>query len=168
MGGLEADEDAGLKTRSLLDEWSLERVLNRLFDGLDVDVESASRATQLLRFGLGHQGWLASKKTWKLDPAELFEALLDDGDARNFLGINRHEDVLWFHGESFSVFMHWLARFGALAQALDATRSGEKVRIAVPEGLKESISALVKASKGADYQVEKLLEGLGRAASGPP
>jgi glycosidase len=163
IGGPEPDEDSSLKARSLLDEWSLERVLDRFFEDLDVDTDATSRITQLLRFGLSHQGWLASPKTWQLGPDALFEALLDDADARNFLGINRHDDVLWFHGQSFSVFMHWLARFGALAQALDAARAGEKVRIAVPEGLKESIAALVKASKSADYQVEKLLTGLNEA-----
>jgi glycosidase len=160
IGGLAPDEDSGLKTRSLLDEWSLERVLNPFFDDLDVDAQSASRTAQLLRFGLGNQGWLASKKIGTLDADELFEALLEDNDARSFLGINRHDDVLWFHGESFAVFMHWLARFAAMAKALDDARAGKEVRLAVPERLQQSIAALVRASKGADYQVEGLLKGL--------
>ncbi|QDG51055.1 alpha-amylase [Persicimonas caeni] len=158
LGGVEPSEESGLKIRSLLDEWSVELVLTRLFRELDVSAAPTTRAIELLRFGLSNQGWLADEETWALAPAELFEALLEDGDARSFLGINRHDDVLWYHGESFDLFMRWLARFGALAQALDEARAGDKVRIAVPEGLKASIEALVKASKDAEYQVDKLLE----------
>lgn len=163
LGGLEPSAQSGLKTRSLLDEWSLELVLTRLFRELDVPAAPTTRAIELLRFGLSNQGWLADEETWALEPVELFEALLEDGDARSFLGINRHDDVLWYHGESFDLFMRWLARFGALARALEQARAGEKVRIAVPEGLRDSIEALVKASKKADYQVEMLLEAVEKA-----
>lgn len=158
LGGAEPDEDSGLKTRSLFDEWSLEMVLTRFFEAVGASAEPTTRAIDLLRFGLSRQGWLADEATWALEPAELFGALVDDGDARAFLGINRHDDVLWYHGESFDIFMRWLARFGALAAALDNVRAGKEPRLAVPQGLRESIQALVKASKNADYQVDRLVE----------
>ncbi len=157
LGGAEPDEDTGLRTRSLFDEWSLELVLTRFFEAVGVSAEPTTRAIDLLRFGLSRQGWLASEDTWELGPVDLFGELVEDGDARAFLGVNRHDDVLWYHAESFETFMRWLARFGALAAALKAQRAGNKPRMRVPEALRDSIEALVKASKKADYQVEKLL-----------
>jgi hypothetical protein len=169
LGGAEPGEDAGLKVRGLWDEWSLELVVERLFEGLKIDMSAqrrkTERAVELLRFGLSRQGWLADPETWNLPPRELLEALLADADARRLLGVNRHEDVLWYHGESFELLMRWLARLGAMAAALNAVRAGEPVELVVPKQLKSSIDAICAASKTADYRVERLLEKCGPTKS---
>lgn len=161
LGGPTPSADAGLRVRSLWDEYSLEWVLQELFSRLELDdphtSEKLARATALLRFGLANQGWLADPATHQLPAEKLLEALLADPDARQFLGVNRHEDILWYHGESLEVLMQWVARFGAMAVALEAARAGEKIVLAVPAGLATRLRAIVLAAETAQYQVDRLI-----------
>lgn len=161
LGGPTPSADAGLRVRSLWDEYSLEWVLQELFSRLELDdphtSEKLARATALLRFGLANQGWLADPATHQLPAEKLLEALLADPDARQFLGVNRHEDILWYHGESLEVLMQWVARFGAMAVALEAARAGEKIVLAVPAGLATRLRAIVLAAETAQYQVDRLM-----------
>ncbi len=158
IGGLEPDADTEIKAQSLFDEWSLDYVLSEFFDEVGMSADGITRAIETVRYGLSRQGWLTDLDAYALEADELFELLVDDPEASALLGVNRHEDVLWYHGESFDDFVHWLSRFAALYAALEEARAGEKIRVEVPEELRENIEAIVKASKKAEFQVQMLLD----------
>lgn len=164
LGGAAPTAEAGLRARSLWDEWSLEWVLQELFTALDIDPQAShekiARALGLLRFGLGSQGWLSEASAREITAAELLDALLADPDARQFLGVNRHDDILWYHGESLEILTQWVARFGAMAAALEQARAGEEVVLAVPAGLASCLKEIVVAGDGAGYRVARLVAGV--------
>lgn len=164
LGGATPSAEAGLRLRSLWDEWSLQFVLHELFSKLDLNDEGArekiDRAIGLLRFGLARQGWFAAPSTYDLSAAQLLEALLDDSDARQFLGVNRHDEIVWYHGDSLGILLQWVTRFGAMSVALGQARAGEEIVLAVPSGLAESVREILVAAEAADYRVARLLDGL--------
>ncbi|MFW5967621.1 MAG: hypothetical protein ACOCV2_08895, partial [Persicimonas sp.] len=156
IGGEAIDDHSGLYARSYFDEWSLVPVLADLFTARGLADDRAERAAEIVRFGVARQRWFTDDDFVELPPDAFFNELLDDPDARRLMGVNRHDDVLWFHHESFVDFMHWLTRFGALYAALD----GETGEIAPPDALREKVAALLEASKGAEFRVEGVFEGL--------
>lgn len=171
LGGATPGASAGVRVRSLWDDWSLDGLMRSVFEQLDIDPdtqrERMAYATHLLRFALSRQGWLADPTTWQLTPPELLDALLSDEDARQILRVNRHADILWYHGESFDIFMRWLQRFAAMAVGLKSARAGKPVELTAPDALTTSIKKIVASAEHADFQVERLRKRTARPAPPP-
>jgi glycosidase len=97
--------------RALFDEWLLGSTAERALGGLGLDDGVAMVAVALARVLLAHERALAPAEA--RGPRRVLESLLSDGDVRDFLGINRYRDVLWFSQE----------RFDALVAGLQGTAS---------------------------------------------
>lgn len=162
LGGAAPSDESGLRARALWDEWSLNMVLESVLKALALGEpsrrEERESAAALLRFALARQGWLGDPATWELPPGELFDALIADAEARRILRAHRHDDILWYHQESFEALMRWLPRFAAMAAALKDARAGREVSLGAPPRFQRAVSAIVAASDEADYQVERLRE----------
>jgi hypothetical protein len=104
-------------------------------------------------------------------PRRVLESLLGDGDVRDFLGINRYRDVLWFSQERFDALVAGLQATAILvagdagepsaepagaAESETAPRGGDGhgATLAAVEALARSLR---EAESASNYQLERLL-----------
>jgi hypothetical protein len=112
--------DAGAsaeQARALFDEWLLGAAVERSLGRLGLDDGAAMVGTALTRVLLSHEA--AFKDSGSLGPRPVLEALLQDGDVRDFLGVNRYRDVLWFNQERFDALVAGLLATSATLLALE-------------------------------------------------
>ena len=125
------------QSRALFDEWLLGAVAEQTLGDMGIDAGAAMVGVGLARVLLAHERALA--ETGALGPRRVLERLLRDGDVRDFLGINRYRDVLWFSQE----------RFDALVAGLLATAAtvltAPVVEIAAPTGAGSECGSVVGA-----------------------
>lgn len=143
--------DDAAQTRGWIDEWLLGKVITgaiREFAGLDE--YQAGRVLTAIRLASARQTLLTGTATEDAD--ELLYALLGDTDARQVLGVNQFEGITYYDKQGFETLLRWLI----LTAQVNAT----------PEALEsryQSVKALLNADSDADYQVNKLRDGLRKA-----
>jgi glycosidase len=78
----------------LLEDWLLTEEIANLFTGLGASAERASQLSEVIKIMIRWHQW------WKQEDKKQLEAIFSDVDVMSFLGVNRHDDTLWFHKES--------------------------------------------------------------------
>ena len=147
-------------SRTWIDEWLLGKVISNVFQDLKLPEEIARRGLLIVRFLTGCQGWYQVQTPEEQLPYPILKKWLQDPDVQRFIGVNRHQDILWFKKEAFEEFLWWVylqavVEIGADIPDLDgAQRPAQLQQITACYGLIES---LLEAEKLSDYQVEKLL-----------
>jgi len=160
LGGILDPEAPAEHTRALFDEWLLGRTLQRSFQQLGLDESAAYRAMGLTQVLLCHERELS--EAGQRSPRQVIEGLLQDGDVRDFLGVNRYRGVLWFNQERFDDLIGGLLATALVTQAVSPTTdtaisptTGATVTPA------EAATALARAIRTAElqsgYQLERLL-----------
>ena len=94
---------------------------------------------------------LTSLQDWYQEPPAplaLLDRLLADPDARQYLGVNRYNDILWYDGAGFASLRSWLYWLAAVAP-VEAAGAASATNI---------IAALAAADEAAGYQVLALRE----------
>jgi len=159
VGSIADPEQPADHTRALFDEWLLGRTLQQSFQRLGLDEAAAYRAIGLTQILLCHERELS--EAGKRSPRQVMEGLLKDGDVRDFLGVNRYRDVLWFNQERFDDLLG-----GLLATALvtlTAEASSEEAEVSDTDAVDHAQAAttLAQAIQEAElksaYQLERLL-----------
>ncbi len=128
LGGLVAPPHAAPHRRALFDEWLLGATAERSLAGMGLDDGAAMVGVALTRVLLAHEGALLAGAG--KSPRRTLEALLQDGDARDMLGINRYRDVLWFSQERFDGLVA-----GLLATAVVVGSAATPVGVDVPAAI---------------------------------
>ena len=131
------EEGVGL---SLMQRWRLDDVLRET-------VDASIRPVALLRLFLS-----LPPLFFRLSPRVLMTAVLSEESGRRVMGVNRHENVLWFHGESMDLL---LAALEIIAPVL--ARREENFDM---QGWTALVETLRDAAAASDYRVETLLERL--------
>jgi glycosidase len=159
LGSIVDPEQPADHTRALFDEWLLGRTLQRTFLALGLDESAAYRAMGLTQILLCHERELS--EAGDRSPRQVMEGLLKDGDVRDFLGVNRYRDVLWFNQERFDDLIG-----GLLATALvtlTAEAAPEEAEISDTDAVDhaQAATALAQTIQEAElrsaYQLERLL-----------
>ena len=128
-----------------------------------MDEAAAWRAVSLVKILVAHQPRRnpMSPKIGRLQPpqksAEILPTWLQDEDVQQFIQINRWQDVLWFHRESFEQLLAWMETITHLTILSDPTLDASEQTgqlAAVAEIMRELREAMEKS----EYQVEKLLQ----------
>ena len=145
-------------SRSLLDEWRLGALIADAGRQTGLDDGATDHALALVRTLMSHQCWFDLPATNTAARAQaLAQALLSDADAREYLGVNRYNNTVWFNKESFDRLMWWLLALAWLDQAdLDTPKLRTRI-----EQAGEVIQALRRAEQASGYQVDRLLAALG-------
>jgi hypothetical protein len=120
-----------------------------------------------VRVLLAHGGWYeaagsggGAKAAAAPGPREVMEAILSDVDAASYLGVNRHQDVVWFNKERFDILSFWLFA-EAVLEVLEA--GGAKPDASTAKRILELYDyyeAWSTAAAASGYKVEALLEGI--------
>ena len=142
-----------VRARDWLDDWLLARTLERRLADLD-ERSDAARAVQAVRMVAAAGDWVDPDRDPRAAAHALLTRLLDQPEGRFFLGVNRHQDVAWYRGETVLEALEWLEA-DAKARATDADDVPELVA-----WIDEVASAIRRADTLASYRVDRLLEAL--------
>ena len=146
---------AGL-SRSWTDEYRLGTMVFGLLKKMGSDEATARRIGILTKLLTGRQRWFEAKPLDREQGHTILASLLKDGDAQEFLQMNRYHNIWWFNKEAFEEMLWWLMMVAALEIGSDPLRSVN----AVVEELQECyamIQTWQKAEEKSEYQAEKLL-----------
>ncbi|MEN8173972.1 MAG: alpha-amylase, partial [Chloroflexota bacterium] len=93
------DDEDDIPTRSsrYMDDWLLGKIISGTLRGLELENDQAEDGARLVKALVKYQDWYLEKPT----PDEVLSIWFGDQNIRNFLRVNRHQDILWFHRESF-------------------------------------------------------------------
>jgi glycosidase len=156
--GLIADEKAYVDlSRSWIDEWLLGRVLARSIQDLGVDTALAEQAVGVVKLLTANQRWFEFKTPQPANRLAFtaLSRLLRDAEVQQFIGVNRHQGVLWFNQEAYEQLCSWLmlpAMVDSLVKLPDEQAAAQiEERLAV-------VKKLLAASEASEYRVEKLLD----------
>ncbi|MCB0270482.1 MAG: hypothetical protein KDH95_20160, partial [Calditrichaeota bacterium] len=97
-----------LRSRNLLDEWMLGKLVRKSLRNLDLSDAQSDQATALVKLLTRHPNPLKIKGATKIIAFENMDSLLKSSDFQQFCGVNEFENQLWFNKESFTVATDWL------------------------------------------------------------
>lgn len=107
--------DAGpARSRSLVDEWRLGRVLAGTLAELGLPDHEAAREVALVKLLVAHQRVLAGRLAPSGRAYAVVQEWLGDPEVQAYLGVNRHRGVLWFGREPFERLLDAVVRLAAL------------------------------------------------------
>lgn len=157
LGKVVDAEDYVDLSRGWIDEWLLGRILARAVQDMGVDSAMAERAVGLIKLLTANQRWFefkAPQPPKRLAFAAL-SRLLRDSEVQQFIGVNRHQGVLWFNKEAYEQLIGWLTLPAAVDSVVNL--SDEQALIQVEERV-AVVKKLLAAADESEYQVEKLLD----------
>jgi len=151
-------------SRSLIDEWMLNKILVSTLGSLGLDDRSNWRAVTLIKLLTSHHAWWkminTNPKKADIKPAyQILTSILSDNDAQGYLGVNRYQDTLWINKESFEDLMWWLyiiATVEISSQHLQTDQNNE-----VGKKILHCFNAtttLIEQAEASGYKLEKLLD----------
>jgi hypothetical protein len=170
LGKMQDEEEGGEISRSWMDEWLLGKSAAQTLVDLGSAEERAWQTVQILKLMIGHQDWCGRFLKSKEAPFQTLQSWLRDGEVQRFLGVNRHQGVLWYNKEAMEELLWWMfnaaviqitADFKAVVGEAEAPGSGEAAHPAAGQitACYEIIRRIQEADAAAGYRVEKLLEG---------
>jgi glycosidase len=164
MGKVISEYDFEEISRSWIDEWMLSKILVSTLNNLGLDDRSSWQATILIKLLISHHSWwtklTAHPKNSDLNTAyHLLTKIFSDNDAQIFLGVNRHQDILWFNKESYEDLLWWLFIIASVEisnQYTQIHKNNEVGKIILH--CFEMITLLVEKAEVSGYKVEKFLD----------
>jgi glycosidase len=135
-----------------VDEWMLGRALGRQVASLGLGASDAENVVAVVRLLMAVDGWWAAGDGETIDLVTLAADLVGKEPGRSLLGVNRHNDVLWFRAEAFDEVLELLR----VAAVLDTWGD-----IGGVEGAEEALGRLAKAGAASGWRVTDLISGLG-------
>ncbi len=168
LGEMMGGPDAAGQSRTLIDAWRLGRVIAPALEGLGMSDATAWRAVAAIKLFSEHDKWFNMGTASDMRAYRVLESWLRDSEVQQYLGVNRHQGLLWFNQEAFDQLL-WAAllhaTIGLLAEPGD-TADGKTPSIA--GGVAERyaiIERLQQAEKDSKYQVARLMS-LARGGNG--
>ncbi|HZD57710.1 MAG TPA: alpha-amylase family glycosyl hydrolase, partial [Anaerolineales bacterium] len=147
------------KERSLtwINEWLFGKMIAVTLQDLDVQESKAWQAVALIKVLIVHQDWQTLRATRNNRAFLVLQTWLQDAEVRNFLQINRYQDILWFNKESFDMLLGWMLAAAVVATLTDPDPDQGVVAKRILDYY-EVIKQLQEAEEASEFQVEKLLE----------
>jgi len=145
------------RSRSLIDEWSLGSLCETALREVGAPRSLLFRLVQLVKILVRQRGWLRQD-----DPTEsalsAMTRLLADSETQGYLGVNRHEEVLWFNREAYIDFVWWISASAAVG-AFEAADGAEERKTAI-ERIFRIVQDWLRVLDESEYKVDKLVAAL--------
>jgi glycosidase len=155
LGKIVAETDVPQRSRSWMDEWRLGKILAGALRDLGLDQSAADRTVKLIGLLTTHQDWFLEAGDETRAHAAL-ESLLKDGEAQQFLGVNRYQDIVWFNGDDLDKLLSWLFLVDVIKTCAEPQRPGTEAAEVISAHYR-ILRDLQRAVQKAEHQVEKLL-----------
>jgi len=153
--GMETPAEGRAPVIDWMDDWYLARNLWRSVLRLGLDEISADRVVAAVRTMLLSEGWWRGEDDERPDLRRLLDSLLEDPAFVSYLGVNRHQDVVWFVSEFFDDFLTCLA-----VTAVVGENDPDQLEAAA-----QLLEELKEAKDASGYRVDRLLAALGSPKS---
>jgi glycosidase len=139
-----------------IDEWQLSRRMQQVFAEMGKDANQVNHIMLVVRILTLQQFWFEKPSR---PPKELMESWFAVNEIRQFLGVNRYKDVLWFNKEAFEEFL-WFMNISALVSVSRKPKVTSTEILELVMMLSEFTKKFKKALKESRYQVAGLLDAL--------
>jgi hypothetical protein len=139
-------------SRSWMDEWQLGNLTTGALQDLGLDEAAARQAVSIVKLVTGLPGLCAGT-----GPYHTLSSLLQDSEVQRFLGINRHQGVLWFNREAFRKLVWFYYAISVVETLASADEKDGKIAEALTACYAQ-VERLLDAEQSSGYQVEALLE----------
>jgi hypothetical protein len=161
LGGMVETLGSEEISRSWFDEWLFHKPVEQAMEELEVTESEQQRVLTTIRMLLTYRAWAptGAESPRDVDAFMMLRRALSYQEVRTYIGVNRYEGVLWFHGESFERWLWWIACLTALDSAAEDDQHDLVPRLVVTQRL---IEQLTRSQEVAQYSVDQLL----RAAKG--
>jgi glycosidase len=161
LGGIVETLGSEEISRSWFDEWLFHKPIEQAMEELEVPESEQQRVLATIRMLLTYRAWAptGAESPHDVDAFMMLRRALSYQEVRTYIGVNRYEGVLWFHGESFERWLWWIACLTALDSAVEDNQQDLVPRLVVTQRL---IEQLTRSQEVAQYSVDQLL----RAAKG--
>ena len=153
LGAVRTRDDDAAQGVAIMDELLLGKAFAKALHGHGLDPWAAAQRATLLAVLTGYARWCDAG-----DDAEAvaaFRDLLNDGDARLYLGFNQYNGVPWFNRERMESLLYWLFAVSVLGLL-----EGGGARAAVSRGIEaryEVVSRIRNAAENSGCEVEKFV-----------
>lgn len=150
-------------SRAWVDEWLLGKILAQCMNDLGMSDSEAWRAVGITKLLISHQDWnqlldQPTKGGKKQAASNILQKWLKDSDVQRFIGVNRYQGILWYNRELFEEWLWWMFAIG-VSQAMISADTSEEVSDQISSCF-NLITALQKAEKESQYQVELLIQAI--------
>jgi hypothetical protein len=169
LGGISDRQQRALQSRSWIDEWLLGKLLTAVLEELGLNSEESWHSLTLIKILTSHQAWfepqtgeepepkqLTQKRKGSSGPMRVLQTLIGDTEVQEYLRINRHRDILWFHAESLDRLLAGLLLVSVVDALADPT-DDPMARLQLIRKRKSTLDKIRRAKEISEYQVEKLL-----------
>ncbi len=155
LGGSISEPKASTISRSLIDEWSLGKIIESSLLKVGYDRSQVYFADLMIKILTAQRFWYKNAKS--KNNAELLSQLLQDEQVRAYINVNRHNDILWFNKERFESLLWWLMTSAMITSgaSYENTTSAhvEEMIIAF-----DAIKTLQKAADKSEFKLANLLD----------
>jgi len=86
----------------------LDRIIKKSISELVLNTAETERSLGLVKILITKQIWFENILTGNLSLYQALEYLLEDGQVRKFIQLNRYKEILWFNKESFEELLWWM------------------------------------------------------------
>jgi hypothetical protein len=161
LGALRSREDTAAQGVALMDELLLGKAFAKALGGHGLDAWAAAQRATLLAILTGYHRWADTDRGEECLAS--FRDLLNDGDARLYLGFNRYNGVLWFNRERMETLLYWLYTVSILGLAAGETTSKAGI-LRGAERRFEVIRRIRDAAEASGYEADRFIALLAPAA----
>ncbi len=134
----------------LVDDWLLMEPLSHLCTLLELPEDETFRSLRLINVLTRYPDFPAL-----LELKKDINDVLSNNDVQLLMGVNEHEDQVWFHKESYETLLHWFFLLSLLELPLE-TDSPTAETIEALNRLYAQGKAAQKAGRDAEYRLEQL------------
>jgi len=157
LGKIVSTDNFQEQSRSWIDEWLLRKVIAATLQDIGLSEVEASKAVTLIRLLTSHQDWTEYDVPKAAKSYTVLDRLLRDDEVREFLQINRHQDILWYSKESFEQLLWWLFMISIVKATADKPQPSSDAQKAIKKSY-DLVRRLRRAGQKSGYQVKELLE----------
>jgi len=139
-----------------MDEWQLSHRLQQATENLGRDAYQVNRILLLTRILILQQNWFNQP----LPPLRiLMQSWLAVPEIRQFLGVNRYQEVLWFNKEAFEEFLWWMYTLALISTSGEpGVTSTEILEMTIKLSVLDR--QMKNALKKSKFQIERMMEAL--------
>jgi len=159
LGKIVGEDGFEPQSRSWLDEWRLGKIIAGTLQELGIEASAASQAVTMIklltRFPHGFATWVSSG-----EPVHsILQTHLQDDEVRQFLKVNRFNEIWWFNKEAFGQWLWWMFLMAVVHSTVEPHRQPAIVVQAITAQF-DLTQTLHRAERQSEYQIEKLLAGV--------
>lgn len=153
LGAVRTRDDDAAQGVALMDELLLGKAFAKALRGHGLDAWAAAQRATLLAVLTGYARW--ADAGGGAEAIASFRDLLNDGDARLYLGYNQSNGILWFNRERMESLLYWLFTVSVLG-LMESGTSRDDVARGMEERY-EITSHIRDAAEKSGCEVEKFL-----------